>query len=237
LNNYTLTTNNATLPILYYIFHKHIYQDFATKIIYEDDRKSIRKWLYTILIRRAFGGTSDNVLTQARRAFTDNIDISKIGLIDRFPAIVINSEIKKLTDVGDDYIEDLLKTQINTQYSFPLLALLYPNLDYKNNNFHQDHLHPAAQYNLLSEANKIEYGWPIYNSICNLQMLDANENMSKNQKDLKDWVEFQTTAYDLKQFCDSHIIPQNVSYDITQFKEFIEARKNLLRVKMKEILN
>jgi uncharacterized protein with ParB-like and HNH nuclease domain len=237
LNNYTLTTNNATLPILYYIYHKDIYQDFATKIAYDDDRKTIRKWLYTILIRKAFGGTSDNVLTQARRAFTNDIDKEKIGSINIFPARAINLEIKKLTDVGDDFIDDLLKTQINTQYSFPLLALLYPNLDYKNNNFHQDHLHPAAQYDLLSDANKNEFGWVIYNSICNLQMLDANENMSKNKKDLKDWIELETNNQDVKQFCDSHIIPQNVSYELTDFKQFINSRKVLLRSKIKAILN
>lgn len=237
LTNYTLTTNNATLPILYYIYHKDIYQDFSTKTVYDEDRIIIRKWLYTILIRRAFGGTSDNVLTQARRAFTDNVEIEKIGLTEEFPTGLINSEIKKLTDVGDDYIEELLKTQINTQYSFPLLALLYPNLDYKNNNFHQDHLHPAAQFPLLSDANKAEYGWIVYNSICNLQMLDANENMSKNQKDLAEWIELETESHDIKQFCDSHLIPQNVSYDLADFKPFIEARKIILKNKIKEILN
>jgi hypothetical protein len=64
---------------------------------------------------------------------------------------------------------------------FPLLALLHPNLDYKNNNFHQDHLHPAEEFVQLSDTDKVVYGWRFYNSICNLQMLDDNENMSKTQ--------------------------------------------------------
>ena len=66
--------------------------------------------------------------------------------------------------------------------------MLYPNLDYKNNNFHQDHLHPASKYDSLSQDDKDKYGWNIYNSILNLQMLGANENESKNNSDLKDWV-------------------------------------------------
>jgi len=237
LNTYTLTTNNATLPVLYYIYHRGIYQDFATKTGYDEDRKQIRKWLYTILVRRAFGGQADTVLTQARRAFADDVEKQKLFQITGFPATAINREIKKLTEVGDDYIDELLRTQINTQYSFPLLALLYPNLDYKNNAFHQDHLHPASKYPSLSEANKNEYGWQIYNSICNLQMLDANENMSKNQKDLNKWIEQETKKYDMKQFCESHLIPQEVSYKLVDFKEFIEARKVILRDKLKEILN
>lgn len=237
LTDYTLTTNNATLPILYYIYHKNVYTDFATKVAYEEDRKVIRKWLYTILVRRTFGGQTDTVLNQSRRAFTADIEAEKIKSLSLFPSLAINTEIKKLTEIGDDYIEDLLLTQKDSQYSFPLLALLYPNLDYKNNNFHQDHLHPAAEFEQLSMSDKIEYGWKVYNSICNLQMLDANENMSKNATSLKTWIEAQTATYDIKQFCESHMIPQNISYELADFKPFIEARKKALVLKLKELLN
>ncbi len=237
LTDYTLTTNNATLPILYYIYHKNVYTDFATKVAYEEDRKVIRKWLYTILVRRTFGGQTDTVLNQSRRAFTTDIETEKIKSLPLFPAQSINTEIKKLTEIGDDYIEELLLTQKDSQYSFPLLALLYPNLDYKNNNFHQDHLHPAAEFEQLSITDKAEFGWKVYNSICNLQMLDANENMSKNDTSLKTWIEAETANYDVKQFCESHTIPQNVSYDLAAFKQFIEERKKLLIAKLKELLN
>ena len=237
LNNYTLTTNNATLPILYYIYHKGIYNDFSTKVAYEADRKAIRKWLYTILVRRTFGGQTDTVLNQSRRAFTTDIELQKIMVRPVFPLLEINTEIKKLTEIGDDYIEDLLLTQKDSQYSFPLLALLYPNLDYKNNNFHQDHLHPAAEYDQLTELDKAEYGWSVYNSICNLQMLDANENMSKNATSLKLWIETETVSYDVKQFCEGHIIPQSIGYGLIDFKAFIEARKKLLVTRLKELLN
>ena len=140
-----------------------MYTDFATKVAYEEDRKVIRKWLYTILVRRTFGGQTDTVLNQSRRAFTTDIETEKIKTLPLFPSLAINTEIKKLTEIGDDYIEDLLLTQKDSQYSFPLLALLYPNLDYKNNNFHQDHLHPAADYEQLSDADKVEFGWKVYN--------------------------------------------------------------------------
>lgn len=237
LTDYTLTTNNATLPILYYIYYKNNYLDFSTKTSHEEDRSIIKKWLYTILVRRTFGGQTDTVLNQSRRAFTSDFENQKIDSITNFPSAAINSEIKKLIEIGDDYIEDLLFTQKDSQYSFPLLALLYPNLDYKNNNFHQDHLHPATQYEQLSESDKTEYGWRAYNSILNLQMLDANENMSKNASNLKDWIETETANYDLKQFCESHIIPLHISYELKEFKSYIEARKVLLILKLREILN
>lgn len=237
LTDYTLTTNNATLPILYYIYHKNIFTDFATKTAYKEDREIIKKWLLTILVRRTFGGQTDTVLTQSRKAFTTDFENEKISDLIHFPTKEINKEIKKLIDIGDDFIEDLLLTQKDSQYSFPILALLYPEMDYRNNNFHQDHLHPAAFYDNITIKEKEDYGWKVYNSILNLQMLDANENMSKNAKSLKDWVEQETKSSDLKRFMESHIIPQNIGLDLTNFTEYVTNRKELLVVKLKSILN
>ncbi|WP_281631528.1 DUF262 domain-containing protein [Flavobacterium luteolum] len=237
LTDYTLTTNNATLPILYYIYHKNIFTDFSTKIAYKEDREIIKKWLLTILVRRTFGGQTDTVLSQSRRAFTIDVEKTKLEIIHNFPSVEINKDIKKLTEIGEDYIEELLLTQKDSQYSFPILALLYPDMDYKNNNFHQDHLHPAATYNNISDSEKEIYGWKVYNSIINLQMLDANENMSKKIMNLKDWVEKETLNSDLKRFMDSHLIPQNINLELSNFSEYVTNRKILLINKLKEILN
>lgn len=237
LTDYTLTTNNATFPILYYIYHSNIFTDFSTKSAYKDDRDIIKKWLLTILVRRTFGSSTDTVLTQSRKVFTNDIEKQKLGSITQFPSAEINKEIKKLTEIGDDFIEELLLTQKGSQYSFPILALLYPNMDYKNNNFHQDHLHPANLYNSISDKEKEIYGWKVYNSILNLQMLDANENMSKQDMQLKDWVEQETKNTDPKRFMESHIIPQNISLELYNFSEYITKRKELLMNKLKTILN
>jgi hypothetical protein len=228
LNDYTLTTKNATLPILYYIYHRGIFNDFSTKICYKNDRENIRKWLLAVLIRRTFGGQGDSVLMQSRRAFTKDIEKKFIGSFNEFPSVSINKEIRKYIEVGDDYIEELLQTQKDSQYSFSILALLYPDMDYKNNNFHQDHLHPAAEYKNLSDEDAQTYGWNIYNSIYNLQMLDANENMSKNAIPLKNWVQQETKNSDKRRFMESHIIPQNVDLDLSNFSEYIQKRKVLL---------
>lgn len=237
LTDYTLTTNNATLPVLYYIYHRNVFTDFSTKVAYKEDREIIKKWLLSILIRRTFGGQTDTVLAQSRKAFTNDIEKTKIASIQLFPSKEMNKEIKKITDIGDDYIEELLMTQKSTQYSFPILALLYPNLDYKNNNFHQDHLHPADSYNDLSDSDKLNYGWTVYNSIANLQMLDANENMSKNDSPLKDWVKKETKKSDQNQFLDNHLIPRDASFELTDFEDFITKRKALLTTRLKSLLN
>ena len=114
--------------------------------------------------------------------------------------------------------------------------MLYPDLDYNNNNFHKDHLHPASKYHTLSEDDKNKYDWEAYNSILNLQMLDANENTSKNDKNLEEWVKKETLNKDYNQFLDSHLIP-NVSLSINDFSIFIEERKKMLIKKLKRLFN
>lgn len=237
LTDFTMTSYNAAMPILYYLYHKDIYQDFYKKMGNREDCEIIKKWLFSILLRRAFGASADSVLAQSRRAYTTDITGCYIKeTVTLFPAAEINSEIKKLSDVGDDFIEDLLYSQKDSRYSFPILAMLYPNLDYRNNNFHQDHLHPASAYNDLEEKDKEKYGWQVYNSILNLQMLDANENESKNAKPLDKWVSEQTRNKDMQKFMEDHLIP-DTDLSLSNFSDFEEKRKTILVQRIKKMIN
>lgn len=237
LTDFTMTSYNAAMPILYYLYHKDIYQDFYKKMGNREDCEIIKKWLFSILLRRAFGASADSVLAQSRRAYTTDITGCYIKeTVTLFPAAEINSEIKKLSDVGDDFIEDLLYSQKDSRYSFPILAMLYPNLDYRNNNFHQDHLHPASAYNDLEEKDKEKYGWQVYNSILNLQMLDANENESKNAKPLDKWVSEQTRNKDMQKFMEDHLIP-DTDLSLSNFSDFVEKRKTILVQRIKKMIN
>lgn len=237
LTDFTMTSYNAAMPILYYLYHKDIYQDFYKKMGNREDCEIIKKWLFSILLRRAFGASADSVLAQSRRAYTTDITGCYIKeTVTLFPAAEINSEIKKLSDVGDDFIEDLLYSQKDSRYSFPILAMLYPNLDYRNNNFHQDHLHPASAYNDLEEKDKEKYGWQVYNSILNLQMLDANENKSKNAKPLDKWVSEQTRNKDMQKFMEDHLIP-DTDLSLSNFSDFVEKRKTILVQRIKKMIN
>lgn len=237
LTDFTMTSYNAAMPILYYLYHKGIYQDFYKKIGNREDCEIIKKWLFSILLRRAFGASADSVLAQSRRVYTTDITGSYIKeTVTLFPATEINSEIRKLSDVGDDFIEDLLYSQKDSRYSFPILAMLYPDLDYRNNNFHQDHLHPASAYNDLEEKDKEKYGWQVYNSILNLQMLDANENESKNAKPLEKWVSEQTRNKDMRKFMEDHLIP-DTDLSLSNFSDFIEKRKAMLVQRIRKMIN
>lgn len=242
--DYTLTSKNALLPIIYYIYHRNIYKNFTTKQEFKKDREIIRKWLHIMLLKQIFGGQADNVLSQIRSGFTDDFENIKINKnIIEFPVEKINKKIKKDISVGDEFLEDLLCTQKDDKYAFSILALLYPHLDYKNNNFHKDHLHPKSIFtkkyieslNIDKEVKEKYYIPCVYNGIYNLQMLDANENMSKNNKTLKEWVEEETKNKDREKFLEEHLIP-DVDLSIENFPEFIDKRKELLLNKLRKIL-
>ena len=70
-------------------------------------------------------------------------------------------------------------------------------------------------------------------------MLGANENESKNNSDLKVWIEQEIKDKgdsDRKSFLEDHIIP-DVDFDINNFSIFVENRKKILIEKLKKLLS
>ena len=239
----TLTSNNALIPIIYYLYHRNIYKDFQNKSSYAEDRAVIKKWLHVVLIKRIFGGTSDSVLSQIRRAFTEDVGSNPLQFeCIKFPIEKITENTKREMGITDEFIDEILAIQKDEVYAFSILALLYPNLDYKNNNFHKDHLHPETAFKSLDKETQEKFEWKTYNSILNLQMLDANENMSKQGVDLLDWVRGQTINGDLNKFLDDHLIPNQPDKSdngllLVDFPTFIQNRKIILANKLKMLLN
>lgn len=231
LDRSSLISNNATLPILYYIYHRHIYKGFATSVTYVKEREAMRIWLMKTLLFRTFGKSSDAQLQASRKAFTDNVTSTFFSKEPTsFPADELARAIQQQQDLTDEYIDtNLLSIHKDNGYAFAILSLLYSNLDYRNV-FHKDHLHP---YVLCSEA---ELDWNVYDSILNLQMLDANENMSKNAKPLKQWVDEATADCDRTAFLKAHLIP-DIDLELTNFDDFIEQRRLILRDRVRQIFS
>jgi len=246
-DDYTLSSKNAVIPVIYYLYHRGIAADFNTSVHYKADRETIQKWLHVILLKRTLGsGGADGTLAQIRRAFTDNV-LSSVKIapsIQFFPTTAINTEIKRDMSVGEDFIEELLKTQKDDRYAFCILALLYPQLDYRNNDFHKDHLHPISAFKAkdiegmgLDDESKERFlssEWN--NSIINLQMLDSNENKSKQDMSLEAWIEMETQRKERVAFLDSHLIPAETDLSFQRFASFAEKRKALLAQKLFEAL-
>ncbi|TDX02186.1 uncharacterized protein with ParB-like and HNH nuclease domain [Dinghuibacter silviterrae] len=233
----TMTSKNAALPIIYYLAKAKKAEDFTKKVGYKADRDIIKRWLHAVLLHRIFGGQADSVLKIIRDCISDELGKG----VEAFPAVAIAkkmSKTRKSITVDDEFIENLLYTRYEDRYAFPILALLYPYLDYKNGDFHKDHIHPVSQFskrNLKVNGVDTEVGnghyfkdADFYNGIVNMQLLDGNENKSKNDKMLSEWV--AVTRPDLKR----QLIPEMLEFE--QFPEFVERRWHLLKEKLREIL-
>lgn len=245
--DFTLRAKNAAIPIIYYLYHRAIYPEFSTRKRFEEDREVIKKWLHVMSLKRVFGaGGADGTLSQIRKAFTEDVvksDKIKPGIL-LFPTEEINKAIRADTSVGDEFVEELLFNQKDDRYAFSILALLYPHLDYRNNDFHKDHLHPISCFNakqiakmdLTDEVRARFLSGQWNNSIINLQMLDSNENMSKQDKSLAEWIDLTSRTKDRALLLDRCLIPSEASLAFEDFFDFAEKRRALLKKKLLEIL-
>ena len=233
MSNDNLTAPNATIIMLYYIYHKNL-TNFSTAIQYDLDRKNMKDWLYSVFLRKVFGAQGDTVLTQARNTFNPNFVSKQYINCSSFDKNSINSKINKVAlQSTSQIIDELLYTEKDNASAFLILSLLYPNLDYQNGDFHKDHMHPFSSCK-KSNLNKREY-----NSIVNLQLLNSTDNLSKNNKTLKDWVDIQTQNKPqnyIVDFYNSHIIPQGINLDLSNFKQFYDTRRQMLSKKLSLLL-
>lgn len=233
----TLTSMNALLPIVYYLYKTDRVKGFCQKTGFKDDRAIIKRWLHVVLLHQIFGGQAEGVLKAIRDTIKKDIATDS-GI---FPAKSIATRLAKTNKsitVDEEFIQGLLYTSKDSRYAFPILALLFPQLDYKNRDFHLDHCHPLSHFNekklkakgiLLNDDNR-EYftDWDYFNSIINLQMLDGNENKSKNAKDLKVWV--TDNSIPLKKY----YLPKEL--DLVDFPTFVEKRVEQLVKQLTEVL-
>ncbi len=247
----TLSTNNAILPILYFIYHKDLINSIVKHKSQEENRELIKKWILRALILKPFGGAGDTVLANTRRAFIkefkQNSNKYFENEINTFPLIDIEETAKYRQVIDDEFLEnEIMWRRKDSAEAFAILSFLYPNLDYKNNDFHKDHLHAGnlyKKYKKLGEEKKLKdpnynyLSFELYDALPNLQMLDANENKAKQDKLLEQWIkESCKNKSDRKEFLKRHLIP-DVDLSLENFDNFYEVRKKLLMDELKKILN
>ena len=127
-----------------------------------------------------------------------------------------------------------------------MLALLSPNLDYKNGDFHEDHLHPESSFKrrkLMAAGFNAEdvdfYGdernW---NTVLNIRYLDANENKSKQDTDLETWVRREAKRQKISEakFCADRQLPAPELLSFTRFRDFVAERRRILGKELRAIL-
>ncbi len=217
---------------MYYIYHKNLEDDINNQAHHKGEKESMRKWLCLSLLKRVFGGQSDTILTTIRKVLRNNLNLQDFPL-EQIKDAFKDNPTKNLA-FSSEYVDGLLTTQKDDPNCYPILALIYSHLNF-NQVFHKDHLHPYSYFDKLKKGDIDDklfdfYKDPLnYNSIVNLQLLNSSLNGSKLATPLKEWV--NNNNIDL----DNQLIPKGVDLDVTNFSEFVQKRKELLKKKFVEI--
>lgn len=233
----TLTSNNAIIPIAYYLFKIGATESYPTSTRNIADKEKIRKWLILSLVKRAFSGQPDNVLRPIRKIIFENHDsFPKDLIIDKFKGTT-----KSLLFSTED-IENLTHYKYGQGFTFSVLSLLYPHLDYSNQ-FHIDHIYPKSLFTKpklrkrgISEDN-IEKFYDSFNYMGNLQLIGAIPNIEKKDIEFKVWLnKIYSEKRNQNQFREKHYIPE-VDLEFENFIEFFEEREKLILAEFSNIFS
>lgn len=236
-NDSSVRAKNAVIPIIYYIFYNKLEDKICQKNVLLNEKKAIKKWLCISLLKGVFGGQSDNVLTRVRGVLKDNTG-KAIFPFDDIKKKFASDPSKNLA-VTDELIDGWLSIQKEASMCYTVLALLYSHLNFDGTEkFHKDHLHPASYFRGLKksdfakEEDYVFYTDPAnWNSVLNLQLLNSRLNETKLATPLNQWVLDNSISRD------NQLIPQKVSLDVKDFREFIKQRRSLLSERLKQLIS
>lgn len=235
LNDFGFNSENiisyvAISPIVYYIYH-------GGKLDAES-RAELRKYIVIAQVKQMFGTASNSALTNIREAL-------KVAPKDSFSM----DNLKNVRFTGErslrytaEEIDAMFDTYEIGAYTFMILSLLYPNLKYSQKGFHQDHMHPHTSFEeekikdlTLASGDKIDdetrEDWRRRrNTLANLQLLEGRENEKKNATPLIEWLKKPENMDNAK------YLPDGISYELSNFEQFMEERQKLMSDALKAIL-
>lgn len=235
-NRDTLASNYTLIPLSYYLMKNGSPKGFVHSSTFQNDRKTIRKFLIHALLKRVFSGTPDNVLRPMRKVLEgSNQSFPFTELVEEF-----RGKPKSLT-FNNDEIQTLFDYKYSGAYTFSTLALLYPTLDFKNK-FHQDHIFPKSFFTRSELANKgvseskIEPFMGEFDYLANLQLLEGTINTEKSNTDFKKWLNDNfDKPQERREYMEKHYIP-DIDLSLDNFDNFIAARTKLMTDKFTSLL-
>jgi hypothetical protein len=221
----------ALLPIAFYIMKRgNSSFDTSSKAEDADAQVAIRKWFIFSTLKNAFGGSSDTTLTRLREL------LKTCGPTSPFPADLLYKSLGIEQKLDEAEIDRILEYGYQGRYTNLVLSLLYPDRDWKDAVFHEDHIFPKSEFQLralkkrgYNEA-KIQAYMSNFNILTNLQLLTDSENLSKNATPFDKWIQTRDAA-----FLKRHLIPDSIKLDFDSFDEFSKARRILIVESLKAL--
>ncbi|GAA8776742.1 DUF262 domain-containing protein [Helicobacter pylori] len=137
--------------------------------------------------------------------------------------------------ITNDAIEGMVFFNSHTRV-FPVLQILYPNLNYKTTTFHIDHIYPKSKFKKENEKLDKDF-YECGNHLYNLQLLEGQENSAKKDKDPEAWLkEEYKNEQDIEEYKRRNYIDPTLKLEWENIKEFRKKREEAIIKRLKEVL-
>ncbi len=162
-----------------YILSTLAYFYFLKQKMDKNDEEQALKFVRNAQIMGYFGGSTDTKLSIIAHS------IKEARTFEAFNHNLAKHQTCPLK-ITNDAIEGMVFFNSHARV-FPVLQILYPNLNYKTTTFHIDHIYPKSKFKKENEKLDKDF-YECGNHLYNLQLLEGQENSAKKDKDPEAWL-------------------------------------------------
>lgn len=211
-----------------YILSTLAYFYFLKQKMDKNDEEQALKFVRNAQIMGYFGGSTDTKLSIIAHS------IKEARTFEAFNHNLAKHQTCPLK-ITNDAIEGMVYFNSHARV-FPVLQILYPNLNYKTTTFHIDHIYPKSKFK--KENNKLDKDfYECENLLYNLQILEGQENSTKKDKDPEAWLkEEYKNEQDIEEYKRRNYIDPTLKLEWENIKEFRKKREEAIIKRLKEVL-
>ncbi len=211
-----------------YILSSLAYFYFLNPKMDKNDKEQALKFVRNAQITSYFSSTTDTKLSAIAHS------IKEARAFEAFNHNLAKHQTSPLK-ITNDAIEGMVSFDHPTKV-FPVLQILYPNLNYKTTTFHTDHIYPKSKFKKENEKlNKDFYKWGNY--LFNLQLLEDTENQAKKDKDPEVWLKEECkNEQAIEEYKKRNYIDPKLKLEWENIKEFRKKREEAIIERLKEVL-
>ncbi|GAA7147838.1 DUF262 domain-containing protein [Helicobacter pylori] len=211
-----------------YILSTLAYFYFLNSKMNENDRKQALKFVRNAQITSYFTPSTDTKLNNIANSMKD------AQTFESFNHNLAKHQTCPLK-ITNDAIEEMMRSSSHNRV-FPILQILYPNLNYKTTTFHIDHIYPKSKFK--KENNKLDKDfYECGNHLYNLQLLEGTENSTKKDKDPEAWLKEECkNDQAIEEYKKRNYIDPKLKLEWENIKEFRKKREEAIIKRLKEVL-
>ncbi|RPF69767.1 DUF262 domain-containing protein [Helicobacter pylori] len=211
-----------------YILSSLAYFYFLNSKMNENDKEQALKFVRNAQITSYFTPSTDTKLNNIANSMKD------AQTFESFNHNLAKHQTWPLK-ITNDAIEEMMYSS-NHARVFPILQILYPNLNCKTTTFHIDHIYPKSKFKKNKKLDKDFY--ECENHLFNLQLLEGAENSAKKDKDPEVWLkeEYKDNQQAIEEYKKRNYIDPNLKLEWENIKEFREKREEAIIKTLKEVL-